>query len=266
MRVQLTIALCLLAFSCEIAAQENAPPSQSDQQRILALMREYVSSYRVPDIAYDQATTFFSQPGTPTLNSQRINHDGHEYLCCRIDKKGKKVPGEWKEAFTPHYGPLYPWGGDHASTVWKGWETLHGHRLAVFDYQVKKENSTALTCEKPEFSGGRYSGHVTCRYSEKVPYHGSVWLDPETGAIWRDASVQDEFPARDAFRYIASNAEYDEIVIGAKTYMLAVKDESTSRTKSDSERFGRVFRNYRKFEADSTITFFGAESSIKYGK
>jgi hypothetical protein len=264
--LRFTVALCLLAFGSEAAAQDDPPPSQSDQERILALMRQYVASYKVPDVAFEQAITFFGSSGPGTLSSQRIHHDGHTYFCCRTGKNGKQIPGEWREPFTPHYSTLFPWGRDHATTVWNRWETLQLHRLAVFDYQVKKEDSTALTCEKPVWSGGPFSGHVTCRYSEKIPYHGAVWVDPETGAIWRNTDTQDEFPARDKIRYNASIEEYDEIVIGTTPYMLVVRIETTTRTKIDAERNETVFRNYRKFEADSNITFFGADSSIKFGK
>ncbi len=132
MRLPHTIALCLLAFGSDAMTQEDAPSSQSDQQRILTLMRQFVASYKMPDVAYDQATTFFSQPGMPTLYSQRICHDGHEYLCCRIGKNGKKAPGEWQEAFTPAYGALYPWAKDSVTTTRSRWETLRLHRLAVF--------------------------------------------------------------------------------------------------------------------------------------
>ncbi len=107
---------------------------------------------------------------------------------------------------------------------------------------------------------------MTCRYSEKVPYRGSVWVDPDTGAIWQDTIIQDEFPARDNFRYLFFKEEYDEIAIGTRSYMLLTRDDAKSRTKTGNEHIERVFRNYRKFEADSTITFFSADSSIKYGK
>ena len=264
MRLRIAVALCLLAFSSEAGAQDDSPPNRSDQQRILTLMRHYVANYKVPDVAYDQTTTTFSGNRLRSGDTPRIYHDGREYMCCRLGKNRKPVPGEWQEAWSGPDGPLFPWNGDEVTVVWNRWDTLRLQHLAVFDFRVSKENSTALACDKPEWSGGFSAGHVTCGYSEKIPYRGSIWIDPEIGAIWRCSITQDDYPKRYTIRYNTYVEDYDRVLIGETAYMLLVMDSGVTRTRIDSDRFERSRRNFHKFEADSTITFFSADSSIKY--
>jgi hypothetical protein len=109
-----------------------------------------------------------------------------------------------------------------------------------------------------------YSGPVTdIRYAENIPYCGEVWIDPDTGGVWRLSDVV-EYPARFKTRKSSGVMEYDSVTLGAATYLLPVKNTVIMDARTERSRPEYVYRNYRKFEADSSITFFSADSTIKY--
>jgi hypothetical protein len=54
------------------------------------------------------------------------------------------------------------------------------------------------------------------------------------------------------------------VTLGTTQYMLNVMTVDVTENSADTNRYESVFRNYRKFEADSSITFFGADSAITY--
>jgi hypothetical protein len=184
------------------------------------------------------------------------------------------APGErqyWTEAwFLPDH-TVFPWDGSKATVVWDRWDTLRSRRLAVFNYGVSQQDSHWLVAPFPRFakiphSGGvPYSGPVTDIHdSANVPYSGSVWVDPDAGSVWRTSDIVTEIPVRFGTRYASSDEDFDQFTIGTTQYLLPVARVEVVRYKGDMLRSEWAFRNYHKFEADSAITFFGADSSITY--
>ena len=60
--------------------------------------------------------------------------------------------------------------------------------------------------------------------------------------------------------------DFGEVTIGTATYLLLMKHTLITGQRNTDYRDEFVYRNYRKFDADSSITFFGADSSITYKK
>ena len=194
----LLLVLCLLTFRAATTAQTDAPPDAAEQERILKVMREYAASYRLPDMTYDQTIIILRRESGPETwrktwsnESQRIAHDGREYACCRWGKHRKPMPNQWVQTWYLPGSGTFPWDGSNASAVWNRWEIVRGHRVAVFDYSVRPQDSHLIMpyfrheASIPRADGNRYSGPVTdLRDSASLPYNGSVWVVPSTGAIW----------------------------------------------------------------------------------
>jgi hypothetical protein len=281
--------LCLLVFSGTSVAQDDAPPGSAEQERILTLMRQYAAKYqKTPDVAFDQTlTSFRGRIGSDAWQEEwkndqsRIAHDGRVYLCCLSRKKGKwrvdtnpiAAGGRqyWTEAWSLPGHTVFPWDGSKATVVWDRWDTRRDHRLAVFNYSVSQRDSHYLVTTFPNaakipHSGDvPYSGPVTeIHDSANAPYSGSVWVDPATGSIWRCSDIVKETPARFRTRYASNVEDFDQFTIGTTEYLLLVARVEVVRTKVEMLRGEWAYRNYHKFDADSSITFFGTDSSITY--
>ena len=88
-----------------------------------------------------------------------------------------------------------------------------------------------------------------------MPYTGSVYADPETGAVWRITDAATDIPAKLLTRAISTTIDYDEIPVGDKKYLLPVEAVVSLLLENKKVRNELEFHDYRKFEADSAITF-----------
>jgi hypothetical protein len=135
-----------------------------------------------------------------------------------------------------------------ASFAWNGWQTVQGQRAAAFDFAIDVKHST-----------------MTLRLSDlakaTVPYHGTVYGEPENGAIWRIRSEATELPKKLETDSIATTIEYDRVAIGDKSYLLPVQASIWMKADRNCIRNELEFRNYRKFEADSVVKFASADES-----
>ena len=274
-KTTLLIAFWVFVF-CGGAAQDDTRPDICEQERILKLMRQYAASYREPDMSYDQSLTEFRGDGSSApwqvrwkSEQRRITHDGHTHLCCRLDKHRKPIPNQWQETwYTPGPGE-FPWDGTKASVAWSRWEVVRGHKVAVFEYTVSREDSHLIVphfrnpARIPWQDGAQYSGPVTdFRDSIVIPYKGSGWVDPGSGAIWRESIDISELPSRFGVSASSTTVDYDLVTLGGEQYMLTVSRVMVH--PSTFERVEYVWSNFRKFQADASITFFGTDSKVIY--
>jgi hypothetical protein len=131
--------------------------------------------------------------------------------------------------------------------TWNRWEALRGKRLAVFDFTVDKQHST-LSLSLSDLA------------KAIVPYRGSIYADPATGAVWRISDIAFDIPPQLLTREISTTIDYEEIPIGDKQYLLPVQATVSVLLETKRIRNEMEFQNYRKFEADSAVTF-GPEAS-----
>jgi hypothetical protein len=88
-------------------------------------------------------------------------------------------------------------------------------------------------------------------------YGGAIWIDKETSRVLRiemDArKIPEEFP----IDHVESEVDYGFVTIGGKKYVLPTHSESLSCTRGTTEctRNAIDFRNYRKYGANSSVTF-----------
>lgn len=258
----LLIALlgCLIG---SLAIRAQPAPTPDEQDRILESMHRYSAQYisSLPNFLCIQVTRQFEAG----VKSERW-HEGDTLTSKLSFNLGLEqrslylVNGKPVERDRRHISPLTTEGefgillsrvlgpDSEASFTWSDWETVHGKRLAVFDFAVDQRHSTlSLT--------------LSDLARAIVPYEGSVYGDPSTGVIWRISDKATKIPGQLRTREIATTIDYDEIAIGEKKYLLPTAATVFLLLETKKVRNEMEFRDYRKFEADSSITF-GEEAPV----
>lgn len=88
-----------------------------------------------------------------------------------------------------------------------------------------------------------------------MPYSGEIFADAVTGTIWRMTEDVLSSPPGCYTRCIYSIADYDEVAIGNQRYVVEVTLTVTMNTPNGWRRVVFASSNFRKFEADSSITY-----------
>jgi hypothetical protein len=254
----LTIFAAVQQQQAASATTGEAIPSQAEQDRMLAVMRDYAGDYtaKLPNFICQQVVYQFEAGRKPTrwhkgdtLTSKLVFNAGKEErrLEAVNDKPVSTGGRSWRAPLTTA-GEFGMWLSNIFDPVtqtrftWGGWEQFGGRRIAKFDYSVSQEHST-LSLSLSDLA------------KALVAYHGSVYADPETGAVYRIASEANDIPEKVRTRSTATTIEYDAVKIGAQSYLLPVKAQVLMVTDTNHIRNEMVFQSYRKFEAESTITF-----------
>jgi len=88
-------------------------------------------------------------------------------------------------------------------------------------------------------------------------YDGSIWIDKETYRVLRIEMAARNLPRSFPIDTTESSLDYDFVLIGDQKYLLPVHSESLSCWRGTSQCSRNVidFRNYKKYTADSSITF-----------
>ena len=252
----LAASLCLPGLAVDI--QQPPSPSPTRQKEILSAVRQYAERYvqNLPDFICEQVTRQFEAGKKPkhwhrgdTLGSKLVYIDGREQRTLQFvnNRPIGSHPGYWRRPLVTEgeFGMLMErvFGSiTDADFSWAGWQPVGGKWLVVFDYSIDKQHSTlSLTL-------GDLAKAV-------VPYHGSIYADPATGAIWRITSNPSDIPPQLQTRSISTTIDYADVVIGGQTYVLPDQAVVTLVTPSNHIRNEISFTNYRKFEAESRITY-----------
>jgi hypothetical protein len=93
--------------------------------------------------------------------------------------------------------------------------------------------------------------------SEQPGYTGSIWIDKENHRVLRIELSAQNLPRTFPLDAVESAVDYDYVVIGEGKYLLPVHSEALSCAHGAGGCTRNVidFRNYKKFAADSNITF-----------
>ena len=238
-------------------ANEAPPPPEAAQEKMLDAMRAYAGDYisNLPNFICQQVTEQLEAGKKPkkwrkgdTIVSKLVFSQGREERSLESvnDKPGRASGFVRRPLVTSgEFGVLLANvfnQGTEAKFTWSGWQTLRGRRVAVFDFDVAKEHST-LRLSLSDLA------HAT------VPYRGSVFADPSTGAVLRIADSAYDIPSEVRTKSIATTIDYDPVSIAGRDYLLPVEASVLLDTGSKHVWNRMEFRGYRKFEADSTITF-----------
>ena len=240
------------------AAAPDAPPDPAAQDQILDAMHHYAAQYvsNLPNFLCSQVTRQFDagkksnrwHKGDTLVAKLSFNQGREERTLDSVNgkpvdsaKTRRRPPlsteGEFGILLSRVLGP-----DSEAWFTWNRWETLRGKHLAVFDFTVDKQHST-LRLSLSDLA------------QAIVPYRGSIYADPATGAVWRISDTAAEIPPQLLTREISTTIDYDEIPIGDKKYLLPVQATVSVLLETKKIRNEMEFQDYRKFEADSAVTF-----------
>ena len=99
--------------------------------------------------------------------------------------------------------------------------------------------------------------------SYKPSYSGKIWIDKETYRALRIEMAALEMPREFPLDTVKSSIDYDFVAIEDRRFLLPVHSEAVSCIQGTSECTRNVieFRGYKKYSADTNITFEGPAQS-----
>lgn len=128
---------------------------------------------------------------------------------------------------------------------------FHGKRSSTivnraawrYDYSVEQTNSNWNI--------------IAASQSYKPAYNGAIWVDKQTNRVLRIEMSAKNMPQAFPLDAVESAVDYDFVNIGDQKFLLPTHSEALScmRGSSDCSRNTIDFRNYRKFGADTSISF-----------
>jgi hypothetical protein len=255
--------LLLSVMTARLALPADDPPAPAEQQKMLDQTRQYAAQYvaGLPNFICLRVVHQFEAGRKPqhwhkgdSLASRLVFSEGKEKRTLEL-VNGKppersrfvRRPLTTEGEFGGQLSNMFAQSTD-ASFSWRGWETIRGKRLAVFEYTVDKQHS-AISLSLGDLA------HAT------VAYQGSVYTDPATGAVWRITNHPIDIPPEVRTKSLFTLIDYDTVDIAGKSYLLPVQASVQMDTGSNNVLNQIEFQGYRKFEADSRITFAGPDSN-----
>lgn len=100
--------------------------------------------------------------------------------------------------------------------------------------------------------------HIESEGQSYMPaYTGTIWIDKDTSRVLRIELQAQNMPRSFPLDQVESAVDYDFVLIGEGKYLLPTHSEALSCARSASNCTRNVieFRNYKKFTADTSITF-----------
>lgn len=155
-----------------------------------------------------------------------------------VTKSGSWSSGEFSSLLLDVLSPL-----TNADFHGKRSTTIANRAAFRYDFSVEQPNS---------------HWHVESQGQNYMPgYTGSIWIDKETYRALRIELSAEAMPRSFPLDTVESAVDYDFVLIGEGKFLLPVHSEALScgRGTSSCSRNVIEFRNYRKFSADSSITF-----------
>jgi hypothetical protein len=155
-----------------------------------------------------------------------------------VEKSGTWSTGEYSSILLDILQP-----GTDADFHNKRTTTIVNRSAYRYDFSVEREYS----------HWGIHSGGE----SYKPEYTGAIWIDKENYRVLRIEMSARNMPKSFPLDTVESAVDYDYVMISGNKYLLPVHAEALSceRGTSGCGRNVIEFRNYRKFGADTSITF-----------
>ncbi|MBZ5584671.1 MAG: hypothetical protein LAQ30_21165 [Acidobacteriia bacterium] len=131
---------------------------------------------------------------------------------------------------------------------------------AEFHYR-KDSRINGINTKEYAYSVAQPNSHWTVQtgsQSYRPAFSGAVWIDPTTNRVLRIEMEGKGFPGDFPLDHVESATDYDYVRLGGtKQYLLPVHSETLSCQRGTSNCSHNVidFRNYHKFEGESTIQY-----------
>ena len=247
-------------FAClglAVAARSwQSTPGPGEREALIARIRESAITYadRLQDFICVRVTarsagavgahTRWKRLETQEHELTYVGHrEGHTLLklngkppqAGRSPKGGYFQPGsEFGSYFSKVFAPTAG-----AEFIWDHEEQSGGRRVCVFRYRVPLSTSTwSVTANGDEIRMG---------------HHGFVHADCDTAGVVRlqlETEISEGKPVG-----IQADIHYGPVPIGGKEFLLPVHVEEIARYRGQLTKVEMEFRDYRKYSADSSITF-----------
>lgn len=167
---------------------------------------------------------------------QRIEINGIKAENAQVETQGIHSRNEFGSMLRGLFDPDVA-----ASYKWAGRAMAMGVLCQVFEIEVSKPKSNFML----NYGGRR----------ELAGYTGRVFIDEETGMV-RRLTIQGTGLEKDfGLQSPALSLDYGMVKIGTEDYLLPLRSVLQLRHAKAFVRNETVFRNYRKFEAESQIKF-----------
>jgi hypothetical protein len=248
-------ALVLLSTVTPGNAAERSPTPE-EQARFIASTREAALAYssRLPDFICTQTVKRSLDRGrgmwpldTLTFETSYYHHRETNKLTHRngspasdsIGSPGLLSRGEFGDNLLRIFVPE-----SQAQFRFKKWTSLRGRRAAVYSYRVDRSKEPWLLSTT---AGGQPR-------ATSVGLRGDLTIDAMDFSILRVEYIADNIPRDFPMRSAKITVDYENAEIGGKQYLLPARAEGLARSVSAAKNES-VFRNYRKFSADTVIEF-----------
>ena len=238
------------------------PPDSIEQAKIIDEAREYALNYtkQLPNFLCVQVTRRDVDPSGTGDNwyhqdtiTAKLSYNGAENYevilhndqpVTNVNRRefSKKFGGATSEG---EFGSMMQEIFDpqtHTSFAWDHWGKLRGHKTYVFAYDVQQQYS-------------KYRVEADENMAVVPAYRGLVYIDEDSKMVLKITMNPYNLPISFPIHDITSTLDYDMAAIGDHEYMLPLKSVLTSKRDRLMSRNDIEFRLYRKFGADTTITF-----------
>lgn len=242
------------------AAGQTDPvgPDSAEQKKILADAAEYVINHEIslPNFLCTQTTQRFEAPFGKTnwravdLIVERLTYFEHreEYKVFMVNGLPSSLAHEELGGATSsgEFGSVLKgifWPDSNAQFTWERFFTLRGRKMHVYSYRVP-------------VAGSDYHIVVPREKIDLVTaYHGLIFIDAKAHFVHRITLHADGVPPSFPVQDVSLVLDYDYTRIGEADYLLPLEFELRSRERSWLIKNDVTYSDYRKFGADSNITF-----------
>ena len=238
----------------EAAAEPAEDPLLAKARAAVTSFTETLPNYVCQEFIsrYDSDTVKADWRALDVVSSEVVYEDGREsYRNLKVNGKAvnksiEEVGGSWS---TGEFGTLMrslfsPMTA--ARFRQERGSTIAGRDAVVYGYDVDRENSN-------------WQVHVGSQTVEPA-YRGRVWIDKETARVLRIEMETVDLPEAFPLEKVESASDYEFVRLAATSqFLLPVQAEvlSCQRNSNYCSRNRIDFRNYHKYEGESTITFDG---------
>ncbi len=251
----------------ETAEVETAPvraAPATDPYIDKARATAFAFEQKVPDFVCQEYMTRYESNARPAswnaldvVSAEVVFEDGHErYRNVAVNDKPahkdmEQLDGSWST-------------GEFASVLL---DLFSSSTAAEFRF-AKQSISAGVEARVYDFEVAQPNSHWHVRtpsQSLDPAYRGSVWIEPETGRVLRIEMQARSLPREFPLDTVEMAVDYENVRIGTGQFLLPVHAENLScqRGTSNCGRSAIDFRNYHKYEANSTIEYDTAGVSDK---
>lgn len=253
------VVAALLAFSLAGRAQTDlADPDPAEQKKILGDATEYALHHEMslPNFLCTQTTQRFEDAsGSGNWRSidlivERLTYFEHreEYKVFMVNGLPSNVAHEALGGATSsgEFGSVLKgifWPESHTQFNWERFFTLRGRKMHVYSYRVPVTRSDYHIVVPRE------------KLDLVAAYHGLIFIDAATHSVYRITLHADGVPASFPVQDVSLALDYDYTRIGDAEYLLPLEFELRSRERRWLVKNDVTYSDYRKFGADSSVTF-----------